>query len=78
MRKRLARDGITLIGELTRLDEAELVARYGKIGGRLHQCARGEDDRPVDPNRETKSISSEITLDQDLSDADALQRLGLV
>ena len=29
MRKRLARDGITLIGELARLDEAELVARYG-------------------------------------------------
>ena len=73
MQKRLERDGITLIGELTRLDEAELVARYGKIGGRLHQCARGEDDRPVDPNRETKSISSEITLDQDLSDADALR-----
>ena len=73
MRKRLERDGIKLIGELTRLDEAELVARYGKIGGRLHQCARGEDDRPVDPHRETKSISSEITLDEDLSDADALR-----
>ena len=73
LQKRLARDGITLIGEFARLDEAELVARYGKIGGRLHQCARGEDDRQVDPNRETKSISSEITLDQDLSDADALR-----
>ena len=73
MRKRLERDGIRLIGELTRLDEAELVARYGKIGGRLHQCARGEDDRPVDPKREAKSLSSEITLDEDLSDADALR-----
>ena len=29
--------------------------------------------RPVDPHRETKSISSEITLDEDLSDADALR-----
>ena len=73
MRKRLARDGITSIGELARLDETELVARYGKIGRRLHQCARGEDDRPVDPDREAKSMSSEITLDEDLSDAGALR-----
>ena len=31
-------------------------------------CARGEDDRRVNPERETKSISSEITLDEDVSD----------
>ena len=73
MQRRLARDGIALIGELARLDEATLTARYGKIGKRLHQCALGEDDRPVDPRRETKSISSEITLDADLSDTHALQ-----
>ena len=73
MQQRLARDGITLIGELARLDEATLVARYGKIGKRLHQCARGEDEHPVDPHRETKSISSEITLDEDLSDPDTLR-----
>ena len=73
MRKRLARDGITVIGQLARIDEAELVARYGKIGRRLHLCARGEDDRPVDPEREAKSMSSEITLDEDLSDPDALR-----
>ena len=73
MQQRLARDGITLIGELARLDEATLVARYGKIGKRLHQCARGEDDRPVDPKREAKSLSSEITLDEDLSDPDRLR-----
>ena len=73
MQQRLARDGITLIGELASLDEATLVARYGKIGKRLHQCARGEDERPVDPRRETKSISSEITLDEDLGDPDTLR-----
>ena len=73
MQRRLARDGIALIGELARLDEATLMARYGKIGKRLHRCALGEDDRPVDPHRETKSISSEITLDEDLSAAAALR-----
>ena len=73
MQKRLARDGIALIGELVRFDEAALVARYGKIGRRLGLCARGEDDRPVDPDRETKSMSSEITLDEDISDPDKLR-----
>ena len=61
------------IGELDRLDEATLTARYGKIGNRLHYFARGEDDRAVNPERETKSISSEITLDEDLSDAEKLR-----
>ena len=31
-------------------------------------CCRGEDDRPVDPDRETKSVSSEITLAEDIAD----------
>ena len=73
MRKRLAGDGITLIGELACIEEVDLVARYGKIGRRLLLCARGEDDRPVDPHRDAKSLSSELTLDQDVSDPDELR-----
>ncbi len=73
MQRRLAQDGITRIGQLAGIDEATLVARYGKIGKRLSMCARGEDDRPVNPERETKSISSEITLDEDLSDPATLR-----
>ena len=67
MVERLARDGITTIGELAQIDEAELVARYGKIGRRLSMCSRGEDDRAVEPGGDAKSLSSEITLDRDLS-----------
>ena len=73
MEKRLARHGIGVIGELARPGEAELVRRYGKIGQRLHVCARGEDDRPVDPEREAKSMSFEITLDDDVSDPETLR-----
>ena len=73
LQRRLARDGITTIGELARIGEAELVARYGKVGRRLSSCARGEDDRPVDPDREAKSVSSEITIDRDISEADRLR-----
>ena len=67
MVERLAGDGITTIGELARVDEAELIARYGKIGRRLSMCSRGEDDRDVEPGGDAKSLSSEITLDRDLS-----------
>ena len=73
LRRRLARDGITTIGELARIGEAELVSRYGKIGRRLSLFARGEDGRRVDPEREAKSVSSEITLDRDMSDPDRLR-----
>ncbi len=67
-RKRLARDGITLIGDLARLDETALTARYGKMGRRFYLCSRGEDDRKVEPESETRSISSETTFDRDISE----------
>ena len=73
MRERLAQDGITLIGELAELGEEALTLRYGKIGRRLALCARGEDNRPVNPNRDAKSLSSEITLDQDIAELDRLR-----
>ena len=73
MRRRLANDGITLIGDLSCLDETELVARYGTIGRRLSKYSRGEDDRPVDPESEAKSMSSEVTLDTDIAEAERLR-----
>lgn len=73
MRQRLNRDGIRLVGELARIDQAELVARYGKIGRRLWLCARGEDDRRVDPESQAKSMSSETTLDRDTAELAALR-----
>ena len=68
MRQRLHEDGITLIGELARIEEAELVARYGRIGQRLSLCARGQDDRRVDPESKAKSVSSETTLGRDTAE----------
>lgn len=73
LQRRLAEDGIVRIGELARIGEAELVARYGRIGRRLFLFSRGEDDRPVDPDREAKSVSSEITLDEDVADLERLR-----
>ncbi len=73
MRARLARDGIRTVGQLQGLDEPELRARYGSLGGRLYRFSRGEDSRRVDRGGAAKSISSETTFNEDLSGAASLE-----
>lgn len=75
MQQRLARDGIRTIGDLQRRDAAELARAYGNQGVRLARLARGEDDRRVSPERETKSVSSETTFEHDISDVEELARI---
>jgi len=65
--KRLAQDGFRLMGDLQSADETQLLARYGMEGRRLWRLARGEDQRKVSPDRETKSLSAETTFENDLS-----------
>ena len=74
LERALARDGIARIRDLWAVEEAVLVARYGAMGRRLHRYARGEDDRAVDPDAPTKSISAETTFDRNLADPQALAR----
>ena len=74
MQRRLAADGIAVIGQLGALDERELARRYGKMGARLARLARGEDARHVEAVSRTKSISAETTFARDESDAAALAR----
>ena len=38
-------------------------------------CARGEDDRRVDPEGKAKSLSSETTLDKDTAELDRLRQI---
>jgi DNA polymerase-4 len=73
MQTRLAADGISTIGALQRLDEAELARRYGAIGLRLSRLARAEDNRKVDPRGEAKSVSAETTFDTDIADLKSLR-----
>ena len=74
MQRRLAADGIALIGQLRAIDEREMTRRYGKMGLRLARLARGEDARHVESVSRAKSISAETTFAQDESDAEALAR----
>jgi len=71
---RLAKDGFRLIADLQRADQRDLTARYGQEGLRLAQLSRGIDDRQVDPERETKSVSAETTFNTDISDFRPLEQ----
>jgi DNA polymerase-4 len=65
----LQADGIRTIGQLQRMEQGELMRRYGAMGSRLHHLSRGQDDREVHPDRDAKSISAETTFDVDLASA---------
>ena len=71
---KLAHDGFRLIGDLQRADEHDLMRRYGEEGQRLWRLARGIDTRKVDPERDTKSVSSETTFNTDISDFRPLEQ----
>ena len=45
---------------------ADLQAKFGKSGAWYYAIARGEDHRPVNPNRVRKSSGSETTFEKDL------------
>jgi DNA polymerase IV len=69
---RLAKAGITLIRHL-REAPADRLAALGRDAERLRRLARGEDDRPVSPEHETKSVSAETTFERDLTSFEDLQ-----
>ena len=66
---RMARDGITRIGQLANLPGAELNRRFGSFGQRLAHYARGIDHRQVKTRRPVKSVSSETTFEDPIADA---------
>ena len=75
--QRLEKLGFRLIGDLQGVDEWAAAARLGDDGRRLWRLAQGIDERPVRPERETKSISSETTFDFDVDDREELTRVLL-
>jgi len=59
--KKLAQLGIQTCGELQRYSRFELQHQFGKFGLELFDLCRGLDDRPVQPHRDRKSLSTEET-----------------
>jgi len=75
--ERLRRLGIRTFGDLAALDEAEALRRIGRTGDHLRRLARGEDDRPVVPDGQAKSIGHEQTFETDLDDAEHVRSVML-
>lgn len=72
--KRLTELGIHTIGDLAKWPEHELVRLFGENGRELSRHAKGQDDRPIVTERETKSISQENTFARDIRDDKVLQK----
>lgn len=68
----LTRLGIATIGDLAAHPQDDLLRRFGQHGYDLSQHARGIDKRPIVTFREVKSVSSETTFVQDVTDWDQL------
>ena len=61
--------GIETGADLRAKPLAVLREHFGSAAGWYHAIARGEDDRPVEPDRVRKSSGSETTFDRDLTDS---------
>jgi DNA polymerase IV len=70
---RLQALGLRQVGDLAARDEAWLSARLGDTGTHLAALARGEDERPVVPDRSSKSIGAEDTFEEDVADPALLE-----
>lgn len=65
---KMKRLGIETGADLKAKSLAFLQTHFGSSGGWYHAIARGQDDRPVNPDRRRKSSGSETTFGRDLSD----------
>ena len=71
----LRTEGIHTIGELAAQPEEWFIQMFGSTGPRMRSLALGDDDREVEVDRGTKSISSETTLSRDTGDGEVLRDL---
>ncbi len=72
--KRLGELGIVTVAALLRYPVQGLIARFGPAGHHLLALGRGEDERPVAPAGEIKSVSHEETFSEDLTSAAVIGR----
>jgi len=65
--------GIRTFGDARGADDEQLWRAFGKHGKTMRDRASGIDDRPVEPDRDEKSISAEDTFGVDIRDHAQLQ-----
>ena len=72
---RLRELGIQTGADLKHTGEERLRNLFGKHGRQLYHYACGEDDHPVEPVRERKSVGKEVTLERDIRDRHEMERI---
>jgi DNA polymerase-4 len=72
--RKLQELGVNTCGDLQRLSRPQLVDLFGKFGLELYDLCRGIDDRPVEPDRPRKSLSTEETFPVDLATLEECQQ----
>ena len=71
--KKLDRLGMRTVGDLLTLDNETLERAVGRsLGRHLHDLARGIDNRPVETDRQVKSVGREETFSHDIVDSEVL------
>ncbi len=71
--EKMKKMGIRNGADLKKLDEVDLIRRFGKIGRHYYKVCRGEDESPVNPNRIRKSIGAEETFKNDIEDIEEMK-----
>src|SRR5204862_2021173 len=71
--KKLRARGIERVVDVRAADAQLLRDAVGSLADWLQQLAKGEDDRPVVPNREAKSSGSENTYPEDVTDLETIR-----
>jgi DNA polymerase IV len=64
--RKLNEMGIWFGRDLRKIDRLEMVRQFGKAGVFFFDIVRGNDDRPVEPTHERKSLGAENTFETDL------------
>jgi DNA polymerase-4 len=64
--------GVHTGADLKQWSENDLLRKFGKVGSYYYHIVRGQDDRPVMPNRIRKSIGAEESYAHDLSERHAM------
>ncbi len=75
MQQKLAKNGVTTIGQLQKMEKNDLLRSYGSMGSRLYHLSRGQDHREVSIEHDTKTISAETTFDSNISDYHELEAI---
>ena len=65
--------GFETLGDIQAQNVKQLIQAFGETGLWLYQRANGIDNRPVDPHSDRKSVSSETTFFEDISDPAMLE-----